>query len=35
MGFGKLLDLVFAETLDLAVLVLGEAGVGDDGMLFL
>lgn len=35
MGLGELLDLVLAETLDLAVLVLGEAGVGDDGVVFL
>lgn len=35
MGLGQLLDLVLAETLDLAVLVLGETGVGDDGVVFL
>lgn len=35
MRFGKLLDLVLAETLDLAILVFGETGMGDDGVFLL
>jgi hypothetical protein len=35
MGLRQLLDLVLTEAFNLAVLVLAETGVGDDGVVFL